>query len=139
MDLGGEETVRVDDEGHLAAMRLEILLRESVEVVLRSDRSLIREDGAPVLFCGLGRDLILDVAGYNSSVKAPNMHLEGKVVADERDLVLVDGRVDDRECAGAGWTFKILELIDGYPRARGGPEHRGIFEGSLGQGGDARW
>ena len=32
--LGGEETVRVDDERHHAAMRLEVFLREGVQIVL---------------------------------------------------------------------------------------------------------
>ena len=38
---------------------------------------------------------------------------KGKVVADERDLVLFDGGVDDREGVGAGGALEVLELVDG--------------------------
>jgi hypothetical protein len=139
MDLGGKEAAGVDNERHYATVRLEILLREGVEVFLRRDRGLICEYGAAILFSGLRRDLILDVACDDGGVKAPDVHLERKVMTNERDLVLVHGCVDDREGAGAGGALEILELVDGDPGANGGAKHRGVFEGGLGEGGDADW
>jgi hypothetical protein len=139
MNLGGEEAAGVNDEWHDAAVGLEILLGEGVEVFLRRYRGLVRENRAAIFFCGLGRDLVLDVAGDNGSVKTPDVHLEGKVMAYERDLVLIDGRMDDGEGASAGGALEILKLVDGDPGAGGGAEHRGVFKGRLGEGRDAGW
>ena len=80
-NLGGEQAVGVDDEGHDAAMGLKVFLREGVEVVLRGDGGLVGEDGAAVVLGGLGRDLVLDVTGDDGGVKAPDVHREGEVVA----------------------------------------------------------
>ncbi len=73
-DLGSEEAIGVDDEWHYAAVRLKVLLREGVEIFLRGDRDLVGEDSATVLFRGLRRDLVLDIAGNDSRVKAPDVH-----------------------------------------------------------------
>ena len=121
-----EEAVGVDDEGHDATMLLKILLSESVEVFLRGDRNLVCEDGAAVVFRGLGRDLILDVSGDDSGVKAPNVHLKGEVAANERDLIFFDGCVNDGEGVGAGGTLEVFKLVDSDGYAGGRTEHRGV-------------
>jgi len=62
-------------------------------------------------------------------------------VTDQGELVLVDGRVDDGEGVGAGGALEIFEIVDGDARARGGAEHRGVFERrwGLSEGRDAGW
>jgi hypothetical protein len=136
MYLGGEEAVRINDEGHHATVRLEIFLRECVEVFLRGDGHLVGEDGAAILFSGLGGDLVLNVAGRDGGVEAPDVHAEGKVVAQEGNFVLVDGRVHDGEGVGAGGAFEVFKLVDGDRGALGGAEHGGVFE-ALSEGRDA--
>ncbi len=37
----------------------------------------------------------------------------GKVLADQGDFVLIDGRVDDGEGVGAGGALEVFELVDG--------------------------
>ncbi len=138
-DLGGKEAVGIDDEGHHATVRLEIFLCEGVEIFFRRDCGLVREYGAAILFSGLRRYLVLDVACDDRSIKAPDVHLEWEIVANERDLVLVHGCVDDREGAGAGGTFEIFELVDGNSGAGGRAQHRGVLKSSLGESGDAGW
>jgi len=64
--------------------------------------SFVGEDGTAVVFGGLGRDLVLDVACDDGGVKAPDVHLEGEVVADEGSLVLLHRCVNDGEGVGAG-------------------------------------
>jgi len=134
VDLSGEEAVGIDDEGHHTTVRLEIFLGEGVEVVLGGDGGLVREDGAAIVLCELGRDLVLHVAGDDSRVKAPDVHLKREVVADEGDLVLFDSRVDDGEGASAGRALEVFELVDGDARASGGAEHRGVVKCGSGRG-----
>jgi hypothetical protein len=68
------------------------------------------------------------------------MHLEGEIVPDERDLVLLDGGMDDREGVGAGGTLEVFELIDGDRDSGRGAEHGGVaITGCLSEGRDAGW
>ena len=61
---------------------------------------------------------------------------EGEVVADERNLVLLDGRVDDGKGVGAGGALEVFELVDGDGNAGRGAEHGGVAVGAcLGEGG----
>jgi len=129
VDLFGELAGRVHDEGHDAAVALEVLLGEGLEVLLGQDGSLVGEDGATVLFGGLGRDLVLDVARGDGGIEAPDMAAEGEVVADERDLVVLDRGVDDGEGAGAGGAFEVFELVDGDLGAGWRLDEGGVLEG----------
>lgn len=90
-DFGGEEPGGVYHEGHGAAVGLEVLLGEALKVFLGGDGGLGYEDGAAVLFGCLGGDLVLDVACDDGGVEAPDVHLEGEVVADEGNLVVFGG------------------------------------------------
>ena len=110
-------------------MGLKVFLREGREVFLGGDGLLTGEDGAAILFGGLWGDLVLDIAGDDRGVLAPDVHLEGEVAADEGNLVLVDGRVDNGEGVGAGRAFEIFELVDGDRDTRGGAEHGGVAIG----------
>jgi hypothetical protein len=127
--LGGEETVRVDDERHHAAMRLKVLLREGVEVVFRGNGDLVSEDGAAVLFRGLGGDLVLDVAGDHRCVKAPDVHAQREVVAKKGDFIFVHSRMHDGEGVGAGGALKIFKFVDGDRGSGGSAKHGRVFEG----------
>ena len=93
---------------------------------------LVGEDGAAVLLGDLGRDLVLDVAGDDGGVAAPDVHPEGEVVADQGDLVVLDGGVDDGEGVGAGGALEVFELVDGDLGSGGGLDHGGVFEGGAG-------
>ena len=73
-----------------------------------------------ILLGGLGRDLVLDVAGDDGGVTAPDVHLEGEVVADEGNLVVLDGGVDDGIGVGAGGALEVFELVDGDLGSGGG-------------------
>ena len=66
-----------------------------------------------LLLGGLGVDLVLNVAGDDGSVAAPDVHCQGKIMTDAGNLVVIDGVVDDREGAGAGGALQVLELVDG--------------------------
>jgi hypothetical protein len=138
-NLSSEEAVGVDDEGHRVTVGLKVFLREGVEIFLGGDGDLVREDGAAIVFGGLGRDLVLHVPGDDGGVKTPDVHLEREVVADEGNLVLLDGRVDDGEGVSAGRTLEVFELEDGDAGPGGGTKHRSIFEAirTLGTGGEA--
>jgi hypothetical protein len=124
--LGSEETVGVDDEGHHPAMRLKVFLGEGVKVILGSDGDLVGKDGAAVVFGGLRRDLVLDVAGDDGGVPAPDVHLEGEVLADKGDLVLLDGRMDYWKGVGASRALEVFELVDGDGDASGSAQHGGV-------------
>jgi hypothetical protein len=147
VDLSSEEAVGIDDEGHGVTVGLEVLAREVLQVVLGGYGCLVGEDGATVLLGVLGRDLVLDVAGDDGGVMAPDVSPEGEVVADERNFVLVDGRVDDREGVGTGGALEVFELVDGDLGSGGRLDHGGVFEGGagvwrgggLGEGGCAAW
>lgn len=81
LDLGAEEAVWVYDEGHSAAVGLEELLGEVLEVFLAGDQLLTGEDGTAVFLGQLGIDLVLKIAGGDSGVTTPDVHFEGEVVA----------------------------------------------------------
>ncbi len=51
-------------------------------------------------------------------------------MADEGNLVLLDGRVDDGEGVGAGGALEVFELIDGDRDSGRGAEHGGVAVGS---------
>jgi len=110
-------------------MGLKVFLREGREVFLGGDGLLTGEDGAAIVFGGLRGDLVLDVTGDDGGVKAPDVHLQGEVVAEEGNLVLVDGRVDNGEGVGAGRAFEIFELVDSDGGAGRGAEHGGVAVG----------
>ena len=139
-DFRGKEAVRVDNEGHGTSMRLKIFLGEGVKVILRSDGDLVGKDGTAIVLGGLRRDLILDVARDDGSVPAPDVHLEGEIMADERDLVLLDGRMDDGEGVGTGRALEIFELVDGDRDTGRGAEHGGVaITGCLSERRHAGW
>lgn len=134
LDLIGELASRVYDKGHHATVGLKEVLGEVIEVFLGGDGGLVREDGAAILFGGLGRDLVLDVAGDDGGVAAPDVHLEGEVVADQGNPVVVDGFMNHGKGAGAGGALEVFELVDGDLRSSGWLEHGGVFEGLAGAG-----
>ena len=57
--------------------------------------------------------LVLEVARGDGGVKAPDVERPRVVAADEWDLVLGGGRVDDGEGVGAGGALQVFELVDG--------------------------
>ena len=136
VDLAGELAGGIHDEGHGAAVGLEVLLGEGLEVVLAADGDLVGEDGAAEVLGGPRRDLVLDIAGGDGGVEAPEVHAEGEVVAHEGDLVVLDGGVDDGKGVGAGGALEIFELVDGDPGAGGRLDGRGVFEGVTLAGGN---
>ena len=134
-NLSSEETVGVDDKGHNPAMLLKVFLREGVEIILGCDGDLIGKDGTAIVFGGLRRDLVLNVTGDDGSIPAPDVHLEGEVLADKRDLVFLNGRMNDGEGVGAGRTLQVLEFVDGDGDTGRGAQHGGVTVGSgLGEG-----
>jgi len=125
VDLSGEKAGRVHDEGHVQLVRLEELLSEVVEVFLRGNRHLRSKDGPAELLGDLGRDLVLQIASCNRSVAAPDVHLEGEVVADDGNLIALGGGMHDGIGVGAGGALEIFELEDGdlkLPPVLGGAE-----------------
>ena len=52
--------------------------------------------------------------------------LEREVVADQGNLVLFDGLVDDGEGVGAGGALEVFELVDGDGNAGRRAEHGGV-------------
>ncbi len=134
LDFGAEEAGGVDDEWHGVSVGLEELLGEVLEVFLGGDGGLAGEDGSAVVFGELGRDFVLDVASDDGGVAAPDVHVEGEVVADEGDFVVFDGGVDDGEGVGAGGAFEVFELVDGDLGTGGWLDHGGIFEAVAGVG-----
>ena len=129
LDLLGEEAGGIYDEGHVQAVLLEPGAGVVLKVVLAGDGGLGGEDVTAVVLGGLGGDLVLEVAGGDGGVEAPDVHLEGEVVADEWDVVFVDGCVDDGEGAGAGGALEVFELVDRDAGSCGWLDHGGIAEG----------
>ena len=140
LDFCGEESIGIYDEGHGFSVGLEELLGEVLEVVLAGDGLLAGEDGAAVVFGEFGIDLVLDVAGCDGRVAAPDVHIEGEVVTDEGNLVVFDGGMDDGEGMGAGGALEVFELVDGDFGAGGRLDHGGVAEGvgGIGWGGELR-
>jgi hypothetical protein len=132
LDFGSEEAAGVYDKGHGAAVGLEELLGEALEVILAGDGLLAGEDGAAIVFGQLGVDLVLDVAGGDSCITAPEVHFEGEIVADQGYFVMVDGCVDDGKGTGAGRALEVFELVDGDFGSDGRLDHGGIAEGVRG-------
>ena len=132
VDFSGEEAVGIDDEWHGVTVGQEVLAGEVLQVVLGGDGCLIGEDGAAVLLGVFGRDLVLDVAGDDGGVMAPDVSPEREVVADQGNFVLVDCRVDDGEGVGTGGAFEVFELVDGDLGSGGRLDHGGVFEGGAG-------
>ena len=130
----------VDDEGHLLTVGLEEVLGEALEVFLGGDGLLVGEDGSAIILGLFGIDLVLDVAGDDGGVVAPDVHLEGEVVAKIGEVVVLDGLVDDGEGVSAGGAFEIFELDDGDAVTSGRLEQRGVFElvAGVGRGGVLR-
>ena len=138
LNFGGEEAAGIHDEGHLLAVGLEPLAGEVVEVVLAGDGVLVGEDVAPILLSDGGRDFVLEIAGGDGGVAAPEMLLEGEVVADKGDFIVIDGGVNDGEGARAGGALQVLELVDLGFLAGGQLEDGGVLElvsGTRGKGG----
>ena len=52
----------------------------------------------------------------------------GEIVADQRNLVLVAGGVNDGVGVSAGGALKIFKLVYGYPRAGGRLHQFGVVE-----------
>ena len=112
---------------------------KAVQVFFGGDGLLTGEDGAAIVFGGLRGDLVLDVTSDDGSVKAPDVHLEGKVLADEGNLVLLDGRVDDGEGVSTGGALKVFELVDGDRNSCRCAEHGGVAVGAcLGEDADRK-
>jgi hypothetical protein len=131
----GERTGGVYDEGHGQFVGLEPALGEVAEIFLGGDGGLRSKDGSAIVLGDLGRDLVLKVAGVDGSVEAPEVHLEGEVVTNEGNLVVLDGGLDHGEGAGAGGALEVFKREDSDLRSSGGLEHGSVFEGVAGVGG----
>ena len=125
----GQRALRVYDKRHRELVGLEPALSEFLEIFLGRDGGLGGEDGSAVFFGGFGRHLVLNVAGVDGGVEAPEVHLEGEVVADEGNLVVIDCGLDHGEGARAGGALQVFKGIDGDLGSGGGLEHGGVFEG----------
>jgi hypothetical protein len=135
LDFLSQRALRVNDEGHRELVGLEPALSEVLEIFLGRDGGLGGEDGSAVFLGGFRRHLVLNVAGVDGGVEAPEVHLEGEVVADEGNLVVIDGGLDHGEGACAGGALKVFKGIDGDLGSGGGLEHGGVFEGVARVGG----
>jgi hypothetical protein len=64
---------------------------------------------------------------------------EGKIAADQGDLVFLNGRVDDGEGVGAGRALEVFELIDGDGDAGRCAQHGGVaVSPRLGEGAEGK-
>lgn len=113
LDFGGETSGGIYDEGHLQLMGGKPLACELVEVILGGDGVLRGEDVAAELFGYVWRYLVEEITGGDGGVPRPFVHLEGEIVVDQRDLVVLDSCVGDGKGVGAGWAFKVVEVEDG--------------------------
>lgn len=115
-------------------MGLEELLGEVLEVFLGGDELLTGEDGAAIVFCQLGINLVLDVARSDGGVPAPDVHFQREIVANEGNLVVLNGCVNDGKGAGAGGALQVFKFVDGDFGSGWGLDHGGIAEGVGGVG-----
>ena len=135
LDFLGELAGRIDNEGHGTAMLLEVALGKGLQIVFAGDGHLVLKDGSAEVFCGLWRDLVLNVPGRDGGVAAPDMHLERPVMPEKRNPVVFGGLMDDGKGMGAGGALKIFELDDGHTRAGRGTKWSGVLHhGGLGLG-----
>ena len=107
---------------------------EVVEVVLAGDAVLVGEDVAAILLGCAGGDFVLEVAGVDGGLAAPEVLGEGKVMANQGDLVVLDRGVDDGEGVRAGGALQVFELVDLGFFSGGQLERRGVFEVVSGAG-----
>lgn len=131
----GKGALGVYDEGHRDLVGLKPTLSEVAKVFLRGDGGLGGEDCSAILLGSPGRDFVLKVASVDGGVEAPKVHLEGEVVADEGNLVVLDGSLNHGEGAGAGGALEVFKGEDGDLCSGGGLEHGGVFEGVASVGG----
>ncbi len=129
LDFLGKSALGVYDEGHRELVGLEPALGKVLEVFLGGDGGLRGKDGSAILLGGLGRDFVLEVAGVDGGVEAPEVHLEREVVADEGNLVVLDGSLNHGEGAGAGGALEVFKGENSDLGSGGGLEHGGVFEG----------
>lgn len=116
------------------------MLCEVLEIFFRGDGGLVGEDGSAVLVGLFGTDLVLNVAGGDGGVVAPDMHFEREVVADEGEMVVIDGLVDDGIGMGAGRALEVFKLDDGDAGSGRWLEQGSVFElvAGVGRGGVLR-
>ena len=141
LDLRDESAGGIHDEGHLEFLALKVmrgkpLAREGLKIVLRRDAVLVVENVAAKLLSDLGRDLVLQVTRGDRRVARPDVVRNQEVVPVERNLVVLDGGVGNRERMRAGWALEILEVEDSGALPRRQLQHGSVLERITLAGGD---
>ena len=106
----------------------EELLREPVQIVRAGDLELRSKHLAAVLGCQLRRNLVLQIPRNNRGLVAPHVARNMEVIAQVRDVVMIDRHVHKRERMRTGRALQVLPLNQRNLSSRRRHQHRRVAE-----------